>query len=106
MRRSPGDQRLDLSGVDRTGGIARQGGGRGAERVREQQPCFEARIVDAGFAQVRGGMIECFERGDGGADRVLGQAAGLAARFAWARSNRRFRALASTVRRALGVPSR
>ena len=72
MRGSPGDQRLDRSGVDRTGGIARQGGRRGAQRVREQQPGFEARIVDASFAQVRGGLIEGLQRGEGVADQVLG----------------------------------
>jgi hypothetical protein len=40
--------------------------------VGEQHPGFEARIVDAGLAQVPGGMIERFKRGDGGADQVLG----------------------------------
>jgi len=72
MRRSPGDQGLDRGGIDRTVGIARQGGGRGAERVREQQPGFKARIVDPGLAQMRGGMIERLERGGGGAYQVLG----------------------------------
>jgi hypothetical protein len=40
--------------------------------VREQQPGFEARIVDPGFAQVRRSLIERLERGDGGADQALG----------------------------------
>jgi hypothetical protein len=40
--------------------------------VRQQQPGIEARIVDAGLAQVRGRPIERFPGGNGRADWVLG----------------------------------
>ena len=74
--------------------------------MRQQQPGVKAWIVDAGLAQVRGGVIERFKSGNGRADQALCYAAWLAARFACVRSSRRFRALASTVRRASGVPRR
>jgi hypothetical protein len=83
-----------------------QSGRRDAEGVRHQQPCVETRIVDAGLAQEGRGLVECFKRRDGGTDQVLGQAVGLAARFAWLRSSLRLRARAPTVRRVLGVASR
>ncbi len=72
MRRAPGHQGLECGHIDRPGGIARQGGRCGAEHVRQQQPGVEARIVDAGLAQVRGRLIERFQRGNGRADQVLG----------------------------------
>jgi hypothetical protein len=74
--------------------------------MRQQQPGVETRIIDAGFAQERGAPVERFKRGNRGAEQAFGQAAGLAARFAWVRSSRRLRARASTVRRALDVLSR
>jgi hypothetical protein len=40
--------------------------------VRQQQPGVEARIVDAGLAQVRGRPIERFLGGNGPAGQVLG----------------------------------
>ena len=69
---------------------------RDAVRMGQQQPCLQPGIVDARpRAAAR-------RRGRSPADRVA-QAAWLAARFACARSSRRFRALASTVRRPSGV---
>jgi hypothetical protein len=70
MRRAPGDQGLERGCVDGAAGIARQGGWRGAERVRQKQPCVEARIVDAGFAQARGGLIERLKRRNGRAGQA------------------------------------
>ena len=64
--------------------------------VGEQQSRFQSRIVDACLPQPRGRQV------DGRADR-LAQMAWLAARFAFARCSRRFRALASTDRRPAGV---
>jgi hypothetical protein len=68
-------------------------------RLRQQKPRFEPWIVDARPPKPLGGEI----------DRLLdcvAQTAWLAVRFACARSRRRLSALASTVRRASGVPSR
>ena len=72
---------------------------RDAVRMGQQQPCLQPGIVDARPPQPLGGEI------DRAANRVV-QAAWLAARFACARSSRRFRALASTVRRLVGRASR
>jgi len=66
---------------------------------REEQSGLEPRVVDASLAQPFGGD----------ADRLLdceAQAAWLTARFACARSSRRFSALASTDSRPAGVLSR
>ncbi len=106
MRSAPGNKGLEGGGIDRAGGIAQQGGRRGAERVCQQQPCVETWIVDAGLVQARGGLVERILSGEGRADPAPCYAAWLAARFARVRSSRRFRALASTVRRRSGVPSR
>jgi hypothetical protein len=65
----------------------------------QQQSRFEPWIVDARLPKPLGGEIDRL------LDRVA-QTAWLAVRFACARSRRRLRALASTVSRASGVPSR
>ncbi len=67
--------------------------------MRQQQPCLQSGIVDARLPQPLGGEV------DRTANREV-QAAWLAARFACARSSRRFRALASTVSRLAGVANR
>ena len=99
VRLAPSDQRREAGHVRRRGGIAQQSLRRDAVRMGQQQPCLQPGIVDARPPQPLGGEV------DRAANRVV-QAAWLAARFACARSSRRFRALASTVRRLAGVANR
>ena len=99
VRLAPRDQRHEAGHVRRRRGIAQQSLRRDAVRMGQQQPCLQPGVVDAGAAQPFGGAI----------DRVANredQAAWLAARFACARSSRRFRALASSVSRPAGVANR
>jgi hypothetical protein len=99
VRLTPSDQGREVRHVRRRGGIAQQCLGRDAVRVGQQQPCLQPGIVDARPPQPIGGEV------DRVANREV-QAAWLAARFACARSSRRFRALASSVRRLAGVANR
>ncbi len=99
VRLTPSDQRREARHVRRRRGIAQQSLCRDAVRMGQQQTCLQPGIVDARPPQPLGGAI------DRAANREA-QAAWLAARFACARSSRRFRALASSVRRLAGVANR
>ena len=96
---SPGDQQREANHVRRHPRIAQQRLYRDPMRMGQQQSRFKPWIVDTRPPEPLGAEIDCL------LNRVA-QTAWLAVRFACARSRRRLSALASTVGRRSGVPSR